>query len=196
MNTTSTMLGFGGLLFGLSTVGCAAELPAHSTVAFSATTSDVETLGSGPRVLATHVMPMRGVTAVAEGGVVWLRFRTTREPRVLVAVDPDTLDVVEGGTPPPEMAPGTALQVDVRDQGELSAWTGYSLGPLLTAVPPTDGDEGANGGVQLDLGYHGSAIGRAAIAVTKDCKGVLAFIESNGADSGFDLVVMRTSRCR
>ena len=198
--TTGTIVGVGGLLLGLATAGCAETLPAvpHSEVAFSAPTSDVEPFDSGPRgprVLATHVMPMRGVTAVADGGHVWLRFRTTREPRVVIAIDPETLEVVDGSTPPVQPAPGTPdgpVEIDVHDQDQLYHWVGPWLDDVLSHPGETP-DDGAL--APMELGYHGSAIGMAAVAVGKDCKGVLAFIESNGSDSGFDLVVMRTSRC-
>ncbi len=112
MNARGT-LGLGCLLVGLVATSAACSTttrvaPVSPAVAFSASRSDVEqgcSIDGTPRVIATRVMPMRGITAAVSGGRVWLRFATVRDPRVLLAIDPETLDVVTDAAPPVEVAP-------------------------------------------------------------------------------------------
>jgi hypothetical protein len=199
MNARGT-LGLGCLLVGLvaGSTGCsttARVAPISPAVAFSAPRSDVEqgcSLGGMPRVVATRVTPKDGVTAAVSGGRVWLRFATTRDARVLVAIDPETLEVVTDATPPVEAAstaPRGPVEVQVQDHRRLVAWTEGSLSDGRHVRAVTIGDEGTALGEPIDLGFEGSAIGRPAIAFDENGKGLLAFIESN--DMGFQLVVTR-----
>jgi hypothetical protein len=198
------MLRLGRLLFGLAamggTVGCStttAIAPASPAVAFSAPRSDVEqgcSLDGMPRVVATHLIPKAGVSASVSAGRVFLRFATTHDSRVLVAIDPETLDVVTDATPPVEAAPAATrgpVEVDLQDHRRLVAWTEGSMNDGLHVRAVTIGDEGNSLGSPIDLGFEGSAIGRPAVAFTEGGKGVLAFIESN--DVGFQLVVTRAA---
>ncbi len=198
------MLRLGRLLFGFAamggTVGCSgttAIAPASPAVAFGAARSDVEpgcSLDGMPRVVATHLAPKAGVTASVGGGRVWLRFATTRDPRVLVAIDPETLEVVTDATPPVETAPDVTqgpVVVKVQDHRRMVAWTEGSLSNGLRVRAVAVGDGGNAMGAPIDLGFEGSAIGRPAVAFTENGKGVLAFIESN--DAGFQLVVTRSA---
>jgi hypothetical protein len=205
MNGKRRSIGFGigsglcALLSSLGALGCSAStavLPASPTVAFGATASDVEggcVLDGTPRVLATHVRPMDGITAVAQDGVVWLRFATTHDPRVAVAVDPETLQVVEAGEPPTETAADAVrgpIEVELPDHQRLVAWTDQSAyESRVKAV--TIADQGMALGETIDLGFRGSAIGRPAAAFGARGKGLLAFIESN--EIGFEVVVVRAS---
>jgi hypothetical protein len=166
-------------------------------VAFGAARSDVEagcSLDGMPRVVATHLIPKAGVTASVGAGRVWLRFATTRDPRVLVAIDPETLEVVTDATPPVETAQDRTqgpVVVDLQDHRRLVAWTEGSLSDGLHVRAVTVGDEGNAMGEPIDLGFEGSVVGRPAVAFTENGKGVLAFIESN--DVGFQLVVTRSA---
>ena len=196
---------FGFALFGLlasgGALGCsptAALTPAASpiaspAVAFGATASDVDwgcSLEGTPVVLANHVKPMAGITAMVQDGVVWLRFATTHDPRVAVALDADTLQVVDAGEPPMESAEGSVkgpVEVDLPDNRRLVAWTdGSSEERHIRAISVAE--QGAALGAGIDLGFHGSAIGRPAITFGAHGRGVLAFIESN--EVGFEVVVV------
>ncbi len=192
--------GFGWVLFGLvaaaGALGCSSTTLAGGSpaVAFGAAASDVDrgcSLDAAPRVLATHVKPMSGITAVTEGGVVWLRFATTHDARVAIAIDPDTLQMVEVAAPPVEVAAGALkgpVEIDLPGHERLVAWTeGSTEDAHVKAV--TVADQGMAIGATIDLGFHGSAIGRPAVAFGAHGKGVLAFIESN--DVGFQVVVVR-----
>jgi len=194
--------GIGLALFGLVAaargLGCSSTTLATGTpaVAFGAAASDVDrgcSLDAAPRVLATHVKPMSGVTAVMEGGLVWLRFATTRDERVAVAIDPDSLQVVDAGVPPMDVASGAVkgpVEIDLPDHERMVAWTqGSSEDAHVKAV--TVAEQGMAVGTTIDLGFHGSAIGRPALAFGEHGKGVLAFIESN--DVGFEVVVVRAA---
>jgi len=52
-------------------------------------------------------------------------------------------------------------------------------------------DQGMAVGTMIDLGFHGSAVGRPAVAFGEHGRGVLAFIESN--EVGFEVVVVRAA---
>jgi hypothetical protein len=192
--------GIGLALFGLVVaaggLGCSSTTQAMGTpaVAFGAAASDVDrgcSLDGTPRVIATHVKPMSGITAVTAGGVVWLRFATTHDDRVAVAIDPETLQVVEAGVPPLDVAAATVkgpVEIDLPGHERLVAWTeGSSEDAHVKAV--TVAEQGMAVGSAIDLGFHGSAIGRPAVAFGERGKGVLAFIESN--EVGFEVVVVR-----
>src|ERR1700722_6665576 len=189
----------GCLLFGLAavtgTTGCSGTTtvaPASPAVAFGAPRSDVEqgcSLDGMPRVVATRVIPKAGVSAQVSGGRVWLRFSTTHDSRVLLALDPETLEVTDDATPPVESAPAATrgpVEVEVQDHRRLVAWTEGSMNEGLHVKAITIGDEGNAMGSAIDLGFQGSAIGRPAVAFNENGKGVLAFIESN--ETGFQLV--------
>jgi len=206
MFTKTGNSGLGVVLFGLAVAGGAlgcssstrvATAPVSPAVAFGANTSDVDpgcSLDGMPQIIATHIAPRAGVSAVANGGRVWLRFATTRDPRVTVAIDPETLAVVDDAMAPVEAAPQSVrgpVEVDLPDHKHLVAWTAGSLDQGLHVKAVTVDDQGVALGAPLDLGYQGSAIGRPALAFTEEGKGVLAFIESN--DAGFQLVVVRAS---
>jgi len=189
------------LLVGLvaASAGCSTTTrvaPVSPAVAFSASRSDVEqgcSIDGMPRVIARRVMPMRGITAAVSSDRVWLRFATVRDPRVLLAIDPETLDVVTDATRPVEVAPTTtrgAVELQLQDHGRVFAWTEGSLndGQHVKAVTVSD-EETALGADAL--GFEGSVFGRPAVAFDANGKGVLAFIESN--DTGFQVVVARAS---
>ncbi len=189
-------------------IGCSNALPAGAsavaqspTVAFAAAESDLSpvcTLEGMPRVLATHVMPMAGVSAESDGRAVWLRFATKGDPRAALAIDVATLDVMdEGGAAPADpvapaaarRVPGGAVAVALRNGRSLVAWTDGSAYEGMRVRGITLASDGAATGTPIDLGYEGSAIGRPALAMTPSGRGVLAFEESNGA--GFHLVAAR-----
>jgi hypothetical protein len=136
-----------------------------------------------PRVVATHVVPRAEITATSDQSKVWLRFGTTRAAHTLASVNMQSLEAdvaPQGAAPDPQGSP-TPATARVPDGKDLVAWTadsGFSSWREAGTAP--DG---------VDLGYQGAAIGRAAIAVTPEGEGVLAFIESNGA--GFQLVATR-----
>ena len=183
----------------LSAVACSASTATGArspSVAFEAPASSVSdgcSLEGMPRVVATHVAPKDGVSAVAADGKIWLRFGTTKDPRVAVALDPATLEVVDAGEAPPQPTMGAArgpVQVELGDHRHLVAWTEGSMDKGLSVKVATVSDDGIPGAA-ADLGYEGSAIGQPAIAVTPAGTGVVAFIESNGA--GFQVVVTRSS---
>lgn len=159
-------------------------------VAFGAAVSDVQSCtADGTRVIATHVVPKAGVTAVAEGARIGLRFATTGNPRVAVALDPDTLQLLGGETPPVETASGAShgpVQTELSDHRRLVAWTEGSLESGMRVRATTLSPDGSSD-APMDLRYHGSAVGQPAVAVTRAGNGVVAFIESNG--DGFQLVV-------
>jgi len=183
-------LSFGA--FGCSSTASVARAPAASpAVAFAASASDVSsscTPDGTPRVLATHVVPTRGVQAVAEGATLGLRFATTGEPRVAVALDPETLHILGGVAPPAETAASARgpVAVELPDHRRLVAWTEGTVETGLRVHATTLSADGSSE-APFELGYQGSAVGQPAVAVTKAGNGVIAFIESNGA--GFHLVV-------
>jgi hypothetical protein len=198
------MTGFVYSLFGAgllaATTGCsetASQVRSVSpTVAFGATTSDVPAGCSPeglPRVLATHVVPRVGVTATSEGSHVWLRFGTTKAPRVVAEIDAESLEGADSGNAPPPQTLDSTSPAELRlgDGRRLAAWTDGSVERGMRVKTATIGLDGAMVGDAVDLGYEGSAIGRPAVAVTSSGRGVLAFIESNGA--GFQVVAMRVS---
>ncbi|HEY3819235.1 MAG TPA: hypothetical protein VGL81_18830 [Polyangiaceae bacterium] len=201
MDTTWSTHAF-GLLIGTglfaTLAGCSTAAPkpaiASPTVAFGAATSDVPSecgLQGAPRVLAKNVAPMAGVTATAQGQHVWLRYTTTRSPRVAEKLDLTSLDaIVDDETPPPEdTLPTGPVVVGRPDRQRLVAWTEGTLYRGLHVKAATlDASSGAVG-EPIDLGYQGSAFGYPAAAVTRAGEGVLAFIESNG--TGFQIVAMR-----
>jgi hypothetical protein len=186
-------------LLSLSAVACSASTPTAArspAVAFEApavAVNDGCALEGMPRVVATHVVPRGGVTAVAADGKLWLRFATTRDPRVSLALDPSTLDVVDGAEPPAQTAPTATrgpVQVELEDHRHLVAWTEGSFERGLSVKVATVSDDGIPG-APADLGYQGSAIGQPALAVASGGAGLVAFIESN--DAGFQVVVTRAT---
>jgi hypothetical protein len=197
MGLVYSLLGAGLLA---ATTGCS-ETAMHArsvspTVAFGATTSDVPAGCSPegmPRVLATRVVPRVGVTATSDGSHVWLRFATTRAPRVVTQIDVESLEGAASGNAPPPETLDAASPADLRlaDGRRLAAWTDGSLEQGMRVKTAAIGLDGAMVGDAVDLGYEGSAIGRPAVAVTSSGHGVLAFIESNGA--GFQVVAVRVS---
>lgn len=200
MNTTTLSAALAASFLSLSTAACSATTNAsaarHPAVGFAATTTDLSggcALEGMPRVIATHVAPKAGVTATSAGGHVWLRFATTRDPSVTVAIDPESLEVEDVGEPPPASAApkaGQPVAVDLRDHQRLVAWTEGNAEQGISVKLATATDDGSPSSA-IDLGYEGSAIGAPALATTPDGKGVVAFIESNGA--GFHLVVTRVT---
>jgi hypothetical protein len=178
--------------------GCSAA-PSGLPVAFALDAAEVTPSSRMPEeteVVATHVVPQAGVNIVAEGDGIGLRFATTRDPGVALALDPQTLEVL-GGEAPPVAIPSTGspgpVRVELSDHSRLVAWTegsvqmGYRV--RATTVSP-DGSTGA----PIDLGDQGSAVGRPAVAVTRAGSGVVAFIESSA--DGFQLVVAHLSCAR
>ena len=200
MNTTTLSATLAACFLSLSTAACSATTNAaatrHPAVGFAASTTDLSggcSLEGMPRIIATHVAPKAGVTATASGGHVWLRFATTRDPGVVVAVDPESLEVVDVGEPPPASAApkaGQPVALDLQDHRQLVAWTegNAEQGVSVKLAMATEDGSPSN---MVDLGYEGSAIGAPALASTPEGKGVVAFIESNGA--GFHLVVTRVT---
>lgn len=178
--------------FSFGALGCSTAAPRSPAVAFGAGTSDVSpscTPDGMPHVIATHVVPKTGVTAVSDGAHLGLRFATTKRPRIAVALDPETLQIDEGQVPPPETAStalGAPVRVELTGGRHLVAWTEGSLEEGLRVRATTVAADGSSE-APLDLGFQGSAIGQPAVAVTRAGNGVIAFIESNGA--GFQLVV-------
>jgi hypothetical protein len=179
-------------------LGCSSTLssaPASPAVAFAASASDVgqTCTPDGTHVIASHVVPSAGVSAVAEGDRIGLRFATTGSPRVAVALDPGTLEILGGETPPVETARSASrgpVQVQLSDHRSLVAWTEGSVETGWRTRVATVGADGSSE-VPVDFGYQGSAVGQPAVAVTRAGNGVVAFIESNGA--GFQLVVTHVS---
>ncbi len=180
--------------FSAGALGCSSTAtlaPRSPALEFAANAADVaqSCTPDGTQVLATHVVPAAGVSAVAEGNRLGLRFATMGNPRVAVTLDPGTLQILGGETPPVETAPGPSrgpVQVELTGGRHLVAWTDGSVESgwrPRVATLTADGSSEA----QVDFGYQGSAVGQPAIAVTRAGNGVVAFIESNGA--GFQLVV-------
>ncbi len=170
---------------------------ASPTVAFGAPAIDMP---SGcapegvPRVIAKHVAPQSGVTATADGPAhVWLRFATTKAPRVLERLDVDSLETSEDSeAAPPEIGAGRGpVVLSLPDDRRLIAWTDGSLEQGMRVRAVTVDIDGVSVGQSIDLGYEGSAIGRPAVAIGSSGHGVLAFIESNG--SGFQVVATRVT---
>jgi hypothetical protein len=201
MNTTTLTAALAACFLSLSTAACStttsASVSRHPAVGFAATTSDLSSgcaLEGMPRVIATHVAPKAGVTATEAGGHVWLRFATTRNPGVTVAIDPESLEVVDAGDAAPVAAPalqrGQLMGVDLEDHHRIVAWTEGSAERGLSVKVATETDDGTPSNA-IDLGYEGSAIGTPALAATPEGKGVVAFIESTGA--GFHLVATRVT---
>lgn len=198
MNTTTLSAAFAACFLSLSTAACSATTNAsaarHPAVGFAASTTDLSSgcaLEGMPRVIATHVAPKAGVTATYAEGHVWLRFATTHDPGVTLAIDPESLEVEDAGEPPPAVAAkkaGQPVAVGLEDHQRLVAWTEGNAEQGVSVKLATASDDGSTSGA-VDLGYEGSAIGAPALAATPDGKGVVAFIESNGA--GFHLVVTR-----
>ncbi len=177
----------------LGAMGCSspASLPTRSpAVAFGANLADVaqSCVPDGTQVIATHVVPGAGVTAVAEGPRLVVRFATAHHPHVALALDPETLRVLDED---PSTAQGTSdsrdpVQIELTGHRHLVAWTEGSIEAGLRPRVATLGPDGTTE-VAIDFGYEGSAVGQPAVAVTRAGNGVVAFIESNGA--GFQLVV-------
>ena len=169
---------------------------ASPTVAFEAPVGDMPSGCSPegmPRVIAKHVAPQSGLTATADGPNVWLRFATTKAPRVVERLDVDSLETSTdtSGAPPEIGATSGPLVLSLPDHRRFVAWTDGTLEGGMRVRGVTVDSDGAAVGQSLDLGFEGSAIGRPAVAVTQSGHGVLAFIESNGA--GFQVVATRVS---
>jgi len=174
-----------------STAGTASVAPHSPALAFAASATDVaqSCTPDGTQVIATHVVPAAGIRAVAAGDRIGLRFATTTNPRVALALDPGTLQILGGETPPVETAPGASrgpVQVELTGHRRLVAWTEGSVEMGWRTRVATVGADGSSD-APVDFGYEGSAVGQPAVAVTRAGNGVVAFIESNGA--GFQLVV-------
>jgi hypothetical protein len=159
--------------------GCAGRAPdpvvGRPTVAFGAQADDLPRmcqLDGEPRVLATHVVPNAGLTAQADDSGVWLRFSTTRRPRVAQAFSPESLAPQADDRPPPVQT-AAAPQTDE---------------PGASRIITVDSD-GTGVELPIDLGYQGAAIGRPVGAVTPAGRGLVAFVEPGGA--GFRLVATR-----
>jgi hypothetical protein len=169
---------------------------ASPTVAFGAPASAMPSGCSPegmPRVIAKHVAPKAGVTATADGSHVWLRFATTKAPRVVERLDVDSLETsTDPSAAPPEIGASRGpVVLSLSDDRRLVAWTDGTLEQGMHVKAVTVDPDGVSIGQGIDLGYEGSAIGRPAVAVTPSGHGVLAFIESNGA--GFQVVATRVS---
>jgi hypothetical protein len=169
---------------------------ASPTVAFEAPIGDMPagcTPEGMPRVIAKHVAPQAGLTATADGPNVWLRFATTKAPRVVERLGVDSLEASTdtSGAPPEIGATSGPLVLSLPDSRRFVAWTDGTLEKGMHVRGVTVDADGASVGQSLDLGFEGSAIGRPAVAVTPSGHGVLAFIESNGA--GFQVVATRVS---
>ena len=197
MNTTTLSAALAACALSLSTAACSATTNAnagalHPEVGFAASATDLTggcALEGMPRVVATHLVPKAGVTATASAGHVWLHFATTHNPDVTLAIEPESLEVEDAGEPPPAVSAqqsGKPVAVDLEDHRRLVAWTEGNAEQGISVKLATVTDDGSSS-TALDLGYEGSAIGAPAIAATPEGKGVVAFIESNGA--GFHLVV-------
>lgn len=193
-----SLVGAGALaaLTGCSGSAWQARTAASPTVAFGATTSDVPSGCSPegtPRVIAKHVTPAAGVTATADGSHVWLRFATTKSPRVLEQLDTGTLETsTDGQAAPPESGASTGpVVLSLADNRRFVAWTDGTLEQGMHVKAVTIDPDGVSVGQGIDLGYEGSAIGRPAVAIARSGRGVLAFIESNGA--GFQVVATRVT---
>ena len=160
-------------------------------LAFAASASDLAQTCTpdGTKVIATHVVPKAGVSAVAKGDRLGLRFATTANPDVAVALDPGSLEILAGETAPATAAPGASrgsVQVELTGGRRLVAWTEGSVEAGWSTRVATVAADGSSEAA-VDFGYQGSAVGQPAVAVTRAGNGVVAFIESNGA--GFQLVV-------
>ena len=169
---------------------------ASPTVAFGAPTSAMPSGCSPegtPRVIATHVAPKAGVTATADASHVWLRFATTKAPRVVERLDVDSLETsADADAVPPETGANSGpLVLSLPDHRRFVAWTDGTLEGGMHVRGVTVDSDGVAVGQSVDLGFEGSAIGRPAVAVSPSGHGVLAFIESNGA--GFQVVATRVS---
>jgi len=171
---------------------------ASPTVAFEAPIGDMPSGCSPegmPRVIAKHVAPKAGVTATADGSHVWLRFATTKAPRVVERLDVDSLESsadADAEAAPPEAGANTGpLVLSLPDHRRFVAWTDGTLESGMHVRGVTVDSDGVAVGQSVDLGFEGSAIGRPAVAVSPSGHGVLAFIESNGA--GFQVVATRVS---
>jgi hypothetical protein len=178
--------------FSFGALGCsvtASMAPRSPAVAFAAGASDVQSCSAdGTQVIATHVVPKAGVSAVAEGARIGLRFATTGSPRVAVALDPGTLQILGGETPPVETASSASngtVQTELPDHRRLVAWTEGSREGGLRVRATTLSPDGSSD-APMELRYAGSAVGQPAVAVTRAGNGVVAYIESNG--DGFQLV--------
>ncbi|HEX8794611.1 MAG TPA: hypothetical protein VF765_26880 [Polyangiaceae bacterium] len=187
-----------GALAALTGCSSTAQLArsASPTVAFGAEASDVPSGCSPegmPRVIATHVAPKAGLTATQDGSHVWLRFATTKAPRVIEQLDVETLETgADANAGPPEGGSGSGpVVLSLPDDRRFFAWTDGTLEQGMRVRGVTVGSDGVSVGEGIDLGYEGSAIGRPAVAITPSGRGVLAFIESNGA--GFQVVATRVS---
>lgn len=180
--------------FSFGALGCSSATsvaPRSPALAFATAASDVaqSCTPDGTQVIATHVVPAAGVSAVASGDRIGLRFATTGNPRVGLALDPGTLQIVGGETPPVESTPSASrgpVQVELTGGRRLVAWNEGSVETGWRTHVATLTADGASE-APVDFGYQGSAVGQPAVAVTRAGNGVVAFIESNGA--GFQLVV-------
>jgi hypothetical protein len=185
--------------FSSGALGCSAtaSLAPHSPAAtFGAGTSDLDSMPAPDgttQVIATHVVPKAGVTLVTDGDNIGLRFATTANPRITVALDPATLQIVDGATPPVETpasaSPGPA-SVELTNHGHLVAWTEGSVETGFRVRATTVAPDGSSD-TPIRVASEGSAIGQPAVAVTPAGNAVVAFIESNG--DGFQLVVKRVN---
>jgi hypothetical protein len=184
------LVGVGLLAF---VAGCSEGLPEEGATA-PEVPQDSSTIGvpagcspmGMPQVLATHVTPTAAITATSDSSKVLVGFGTTHGTRVIASVNAQSLEaerVSDDDLGTRDASRGVSFGAP---QGKkLVAWT---AGRDFAWHVRTDADEVASLDPN-DLGYQGAAIGRPAVAVMPDGKGVLAFIESNGL--GFQLVATR-----
>jgi hypothetical protein len=176
------------LSFGALGCSTTASMAPHSPVG----ASDVAANGTPDDtmlVVATHVVPKAGVSAVVEGDHIALRFATTGNRRVALALDPGTLQILGDETSPvegPSSGSFGAASVDLPHHGHLVAWTDGSVQTGFRVRAVTLSADGSSE-TPISIGDEGSAVGRPAVAVTPGGNAVVAFIESN--DDGFQLVV-------
>jgi hypothetical protein len=183
--------------FSSGALGCSAttaSAPHSPSVAFAASASDVLqscTPEGTPRVVATHVAPKAGITAVAEGGQIRLHFASARSP-LATTLDAGSLEVAKAEVAPAVVAPSKATtgpaDVELPDHRHLVAWTEGTIEGGLRVRVRTVGADGSSE-APIDFPYDGSAIGEPAVAVTRSGSGVVAFIEST--DDGFQVVAAR-----
>jgi hypothetical protein len=184
-----------GLSFLTALVAACANVPRQpprappSALAVDACNRSAGATAEETHVVATHVVARAGVRVVADGDRIDLRFATAGNPGAALTLDPVTLQVLGGETPPVDTPSGGASarqHVELPDHRRLVAWTEGSLETgyrVYATVLSLDGSAAA----PTDLGDQGSAVGQPVVAVTPAGDAVVAFIESN--DDGFQLVV-------
>jgi hypothetical protein len=183
--------------FSSGALGCSATAsmaPRSPAAAFDSGASNLDSIPTPDgttQVIATHVVPKAGVSLVADGDRIGLRYATEANPRVTVALDPASLQIVGGETSPagaPSSLPPGPASAELADHGHLVAWTEGSLETGFRVRATTVAPDGSSD-TPVRVASEGSAVGQPVVAVTGTGTGVVAFIESNG--DGFQLVVKR-----